>query len=136
MPRVCPYCGRVADTRHHIIAKRYNGYEGPQEKICRSCHDDVENVLRNATRSIPGPPANQQVQIGNVTAALTLGSAFPDEEIQEIVGDKPVLGFDIIAPGCPKTRFEASLSGGSVVLFIGSPEPSKVYYSVLYKDEE
>lgn len=53
---ICPACRkRVKLTRHHIVPKRAKK-EGRGEigKICRDCHDSLEDYIRGEERKVGG----------------------------------------------------------------------------------
>lgn len=136
MVKQCYLCGKFIDeTKHHIIKKKYEGYNQPIKILCEECHNKVHNTLTNAIVDISLLEKKQEVNIGNAQLILSLGSVFINQEPQKIVDSNIVLGCNLYNTTTKsEEHFEATLHGGSVITFAGSPS-GVVYYSVLYEQK-
>ncbi len=136
MTGLCSFCNQEKDlTTHHLIAKKYNGGDELTNlipDICNACHKQIENNIDKNRGDVGAGKISlaQTFTVGSVTAQLTTGSSYLDEDGRGYIDvGSPFYGMSCHIKNVRQKFIEAALSGGSVVLITGSPGNSWLIYS-------
>lgn len=139
MEGICDLCKELKElTNHHIAAKKYQGYndlENLKPNICRKCHTELENRMKEMRGKL-GADKNYQppntVTVGETDSKVQAGSRFLDRNGQCIIdSNSPIYGASFHNKISGERTIEVIISGGSLAFITGSPWNSYIVYTII-----